>query len=208
MDILTPRLSAFITQSIRLGQDIGRKGSHFTLVVLLSAAWSLGISPTPTSAQTASPTEYQLKAAFLFKFARYTTWPSAQSAREVLTIGIIGDDPFGNTIDRELKGLAIHGREVRVIRESRIENMTTCCDIIFVSPSEKQEFDGILGRLKGAGVLTVGDTPRFAHRGGIINFTVVKDQLRFEINVTAAEEAGLKISSKLLRFAQIVETDK
>ncbi len=78
------------------------------------------------------------------------------------------------------------------------------CQILFVSPSEDKRLAQILRRLRGASVLTVGETRDFAVRGGVIGLLVSEGRVRFEINVAAAERASLRVSSKLLRLGRIV----
>ena len=150
------------------------------------------------TAQSAS--EYELKAAFLYKFAGFVEWPSP--AAGPLCIGIVGEDPFGAMLERVVKGKSINGRSF-LIRRSKAARDLWDCQILFISSSEKSRFKSILDSLAGP-ILTVGDTPGFCEDGGTINLEVVDDRVRLRINPDAAEKARLRLSSKLLSLAIIV----
>ena len=149
--------------------------------------------------------EYRIKAAFLYNFATFVQWPAHafKDARSPLTLCVLGDDPFGAAFDRAIVGKTVAGRKMVVARFEDLQRLAAC-QILFISSSERNRLSKIFSTLKGSSVLTVGDTDGFAHQGGIINFTVEENRIRFEINEHAAERAGLKISSKLLNLAAIV----
>ena len=145
--------------------------------------------------------EYELKAAFLYKFASFIEWPP-EMANGPMCIGVIGEDPFGPVLDEVVKGKAINGRPFRVTR-FRSGQDAAHCQIVFLNASEQPRLRTLLEQLRGAGVLTVSDRPDFCQNGGIINFEILDHRLHFEINLEAAEKARLKISSKLLMVAKI-----
>ncbi len=149
--------------------------------------------------------EYQIKAAFLYNFARFVEWPPEKSgeAGDPLAICIVGENPFGNTLDELIKNKAISGRQL-VVRRLKVGQSARDCQVAFISSSEKKHMQSFLESLEGASVLTVGDVEGFAAMGGVINFTMEESRVRFEVNLDAAERAGLKISSKLLSLAKIV----
>lgn len=147
--------------------------------------------------------KYQVKAAFLYNFGRFVDWP-ANSSTDPFVIGILGDDPFHGALEATVKDKTIDGRQVLVNRVVSIDAARNC-QVLFISPSESQKLPSILNSLKGSPVLTVGETTGFARLGGVINFRIEDYRVRFEINVDAAERAGLKISSKLLSLARIVK---
>ena len=151
------------------------------------------------------PTEYGVKAAFLYHFARYVEWPAttASERRQHFVLVILGQDPFGPVLEKTLEGLVVRERKVVVRRVSRVEDCLDA-DMVFVSASEDQHLDNILARLDGRSILTVGDSRRFAERGGMINLRVVQSRVTFDINPTAAAAAGLTISSQVLKLAHIV----
>lgn len=155
---------------------------------------------------TITPTEYQIKAAFLYKFAKFVQWPEEafiNNPKEIV-IGILGQDPFGEDLNRTVQGKTIHGREIVVRRSHHLEKMQDC-QILFISDSEEMHFSRIFSHLHTANVLTIGDTEGFCEKGGIINFIRKENKIHFEINISAAKAAGLKLSSKLLNLAKIVE---
>lgn len=158
-----------------------------------------------TETAVPSPTEYQVKAAFLYNFAKFVEWPrhSWSDAAEPLVIGVLGQDPFGDGLERIFKANAIAGRRVTVKRSAIIEDLRGC-NILFISASEKKRVPQILKSLDRPGVLTVGDARDFTRQGGVIGFTMEDDRVHFEINVDAAARTGLKLSSKLLNVATIV----
>jgi hypothetical protein len=152
--------------------------------------------------------EYQLKAAFLFNFAKFVTWPERAFASPdtPLTIGIVGDDPFGPLLRDIVVGKTANGRRIQV-KNLRRDDKPGDCHILFISRSEKDRVQDILASIQNRNVLTVSEVERFAHSGGVINLVVVAESVRFEINPQAAERAGLQVSSKLVGLGIIVKTD-
>jgi hypothetical protein len=153
--------------------------------------------------------EYQVKAAFLYKFATYVRWParSGPDADAPFVIGVIGKDPFGRELDAVMNGQSVRGRAVVVKRLAKPEEALRC-DVLFICSSERGALRKILGALNGAPVLTVGDMDRFAELGGMINLTTENNRIRFDINKRAIDRAGLKVASQLLSLARIVEEEK
>jgi len=151
------------------------------------------------------PGEYQIKAAFLYNFAKFVEWPSGAfaDANSPLIIGVLGDDPLGPSLDQTVKGKSVDGHKITVKRFSRIRDVESC-QILFVCSSESGRLARAIESVKGSGVLTVSDIDRFAQRGGIVGFTMDDNKVGFEINVNAAQKASLKISSKLLKLARVV----
>jgi YfiR/HmsC-like len=148
--------------------------------------------------------EYELKAAFLYTFAQFTEWPAEvfPGPGAPLIIGIVGDDPFGRILDDTIKEESIHGRPTVIRRIERGEDLKSC-HLIFVSSSERRQLPQILAEIKGGSVLTMSEIDRFGYFGGIVTLTMEGPRVRFEINLNAAEQARLKISSKLLKLAKI-----
>lgn len=149
--------------------------------------------------------EYQVKAVFLFNFAQFVDWPQEAfpSLDSPLVIGILGDDPFGPYLDEAIKGERVNNRPMIVRRYQRVEDIKVC-HILFISRSEGSRMEKVLQQLKGRSILTVGDTDGFSEIGGIIRFAVESSKVRLKINLRAAKDAHLTISSKLLRPAEIV----
>lgn len=163
------------------------------------------VSVSGARAQANPPSEYQVKAAFLFNFAKFIDWPSNAFAgpQSPFAICILGADPFGKTIDDAMERKMIGDHPV-VVQRAKDAADARRCQMVFVSASEKQRTAEIIGRLQGASVLIVGETERFADSGGTIELMLEQNHVRFAINTDAAETAGLKISSKLLALAKIV----
>jgi len=148
-----------------------------------------------------SPDEYRVKAAFILNFARFIEWPAdGYGDGGVLIVGIVGDDPFGGSLD-QLNGNTVNGHRI-VIRRLRAGDYLKACQILFVSSSERNRLGKILESVKGGSVLTIGELPQFNQAGGIIKFVIQEDKVRFEINTGAAGQARLKISSKLLALSR------
>jgi hypothetical protein len=182
-----------------------RKGvalRHLTLIatfVLLGAV---------LHAQQPPPRDYDVKAAYLFNFGRFTTWPAAGAGGDGAVFGVcvLGRDPFGAALDGMVTGEMIDGKRVTVRRIARAAD-TEGCRILFVSASEDAELAHILQTLVGSRILTVSDLPQFVERGGMIQFVSDGKKIRFTVNVPAATQAGLMLSSELLRVAAAVRAN-
>ncbi len=185
---------AFLT-SIRRGAAF-RSARWFLALALLSAAGTRAAVPSA---------EYQLKAIFLFNFAQFVEWPSRAVAGELapFVIGVLGDDPFGAYLDETVRGERIANHPIVVRRYRRAEEVTGC-HVLFISRSEIAQMGQIVAGFKGQSILTVGDVDDFNRLGGIVRFVTEQGKIRLRIDVQAAQSAGLKISSKLLRSAMIV----
>ena len=159
-------------------------------------------------ARTIRLSEYDVKAAYLYHFAKFVEWPeeALPDSATFLTIGILGTDPFGEAFV-SIQGKSVKGRQLAVKRFASLRDLEPC-HILFISDSEKKRLPEILEQLDEAGVLIVGDMKGFARAGGTINFVLRKNKVQFEINVDAAERAGLKLSSKLLKLAFIVRDER
>ncbi|MDA8137420.1 MAG: YfiR family protein [Desulfobacteraceae bacterium] len=150
--------------------------------------------------------EYQIKAAFLYNFAKFVDWPACNACNDsdFFIIGILGDDPFREEIEA-IAGKSVKEKRLAIERSATLEGLKNC-QVIFISASAKTDLPRILKKLKDQPVLTVGDTPGFAEAGVMINLYTADNKIRFEINPAAADQAGLKISSQLLKLARIVES--
>ena len=174
------------------------------LHILLILAFQIGSSHLAQGMQPYSSSEYEVKAAFLYNFTRFVSWPSdgEHKSQEPFVIGIFGRDPFGDLLEGVVGGKTFHGRKIDVHRYESSQDLTSC-HILFICKSERYQFTQILKKIQGFGVLSVGDADNFTRSGGMIRLFVEENKVRFEINVEAAEQAGLKLSSKLLNLATI-----
>ena len=178
----------------------GRRGlTLLGIASLLASAWCLNLH-----AQSPA-TEYQVKAAYLLNFGKFVTWPaSAVPARlEAFSICVLGEDPFGAVLDSTVRGEKIESRPV-LIRRIRNSREATNCNILYISRSEQSQVRKIASSLDKSGVLTVSDSSDFIAQGGAIQFTLSGNRVRFEVNVDAAQDAGLGLSSELLKVASSV----
>ncbi len=176
------------------------------LIVAFVSLWAHLMTPSDSSG--AAPMEYQVKAAFIYKFINFIEWPAKawKNAEDTLVIGVLGENP----ILEALHSLPLNKVQNRQIKIKRIKNLQDLksTHIVFIDESEKPDLKNILDHLKETWVLTISDTKEFAKMGGMINFFLDNEKIRFEMNPEAAEEAELKISSKILRLATIVKTQR
>ncbi len=149
--------------------------------------------------------EYEVKAAFLLNFARLVQWPSSafHDAEEPIFLGVLGRDPFDGALQSLVEGRKAGPRTIHVKHIANVRDITSC-HMVFVSAPETAPVTEILAAARGASVLLVGDAHDFARKGGAINFYSDEGKVRFAINRQAAEDAGLKISSRMLRLAKLV----
>jgi len=162
----------------------------------------------PSRAQTGNPSdssEYLIKAGFTYNFAKLMQWPASAFPQpdSPIIIGILGNDPFGATLDSVLTGKKVNTRGF-VVKHLKWGADIKGCNILYVSATEAAHLDEILHAIKGLPILTIGRMPDFARRGGIVNFIIEDDKVRFEVNVEAAKQADISISSRLLTLAKIV----
>jgi hypothetical protein len=178
------------------------KAIRYIAACLLCVALSI-----PSGAQTggSASSEYLIKAGFTYNFAKLMQWPDAAfpQADSPIVIGLLGADPFGNTLRDVLAGKTVNGRGF-VIKQLKLGTELKDCNNLFVCASETAHLDEIFSIVKGLPILTIGETPNFARRGGIINFILEDDKVHFEVNVEAAKQADITISSRLLALARIV----
>lgn len=160
---------------------------------------------TSSRTQSSAAGEYQVKAAFLYNFAKFIEWPSSSfsDASTPLRICVFGQDPFGQDLRDITNEKTVSGHKLQIMPVVDLQVARTC-HILFIASSEKAQLKQTFESLWGADVLTVGDTKGFIEQGGMINFVLENDRVRFEVNHKAAERAGLKISSKLLNVAKVV----
>jgi hypothetical protein len=155
-----------------------------------------------------APTENQVQAVFLFNFSRFVEWPPQAFAApsDPFVIGIVGNDPFGARLDEAVHNEQINGHALTVRRFRNISEVDNC-QILFIDRSEMARLGQILSALDHHSILTVSQADGAAQRGVMIQFATENSRIRLRINVDSARAAGLTISSKLLRPAEIVGAD-
>ena len=160
------------------------------LCVLVLLSWWSG-------ARAQESTEYRIKAAFLYNFARFTDWPTA--VPDVLHLCVYGEDPFDEALD-DLVGKRIGQRKL-VVQHKSIGDSLLPCQLVFIAPRAMRSLPRVLDSLRGTAVLTVADSPGACQKGVMLNMAVVQGKVRFEANLQAAHAAQLRLSSQLLRLA-------
>jgi hypothetical protein len=186
-------------------RSAGRAARAVAVLLMITLIWH----PAMNASKAAEFSEYQVKAAFLLNFTRYVDWPKGSFAKpdSPLVICVLGQDRFGDDLRTLIADKSVEGRKI-VLRKADTIDQCRDCHILFISQSEKSRFAAILQKLKGLPILTVADSEGFIAAGGMINFKTKAERVRLEINRTAAENVGLKISSKLLQIADVTEETK
>jgi YfiR/HmsC-like len=183
---------------------LGRSAALW-LALLATACLAGTLVAGPVEAQSSEPTEYQVKAAFLFNFTKFIDWPDAAfaDAHAPIVLGIVGDDPFGSDLEQIVAGQLVKGRAIS-IRKYRLGEDLRHCQILFVGDSEQAHIPNILLSVQGASVLTVSDVDQFANAGGTVQFVVEQSRVHFIVNWDAAARVHLEISAKLLALARVI----
>ena len=184
-----------------------RMACRILAIGLLLLACPLHFSGFDIHARSESFHEYQVKAVFLFNLTNFVSWPSGsfKGPDTPFIIGIIGKNPFGALLDGIVRDERIRGRRIRVEIYPDIVDIRVC-HILFVSSSHAGHLPGIIKAAKKFDVLTVGDVQGFCLFGGMVNLVREDNKVKVEINAEAAKNAGLGISSKLLKLSRIVKT--
>lgn len=199
------------TQAPRLGDRGGFTSLRRTRRVLVTlgglVAW-LGLASAAPGllAGEAPMREYQVKALFLMNFPKYVEWPAVSfgSTNTPIVIGIVGENRFGNDLDKAVEGKQVNGRRITV-RQLERDTDFAGCHVLFIGASERKRLSEILARVAALPVLTVGEDEQFMQQGGIINFVKKEGKVRLEINADAARRSNLEVSSQLLGVADVVK---
>lgn len=178
----------------------GDRPRPFCQFMALAVVWVL-VGASCLHAQQANTREYEVKAAYLYNFGKFVEWPAKVTATsDIFSICVLGEDPFGAAFDATISGESINGKKVVVKRITKPLDAVSC-RILFISSSEESRLKEILATLDDTSVLTVSDISQFTRRGGMIRFVMEANRVRFEVNLTTAEHAGLTLSSQLLKVA-------
>lgn len=160
---------------------------------------------TPARAETQGERIALLQAAFLYRFVGFVDWPASTGPDEAsFTVGVLGDDPFGTTLDEVFAEPDGNGRSFAVVRASVADSLLHC-RMVYVAPTSPESIGPALDILRTRPILIVGYQPEFAQNGGHVNFVVEAERLRFEVNLEAIQDSRLRVSSRLLALARIVE---
>lgn len=150
-------------------------------------------------------TEYDVKAAFIYNFARFTEWPSSafEHPTDPIRICIVGDDPFGNTLDEIVRGKMLAEHALVVARVGTPAGARDC-HIAFVSRADSERLGSVIAAVRDRPVMTIGDTEDAAQRGAVLGFLIQNGRVRFAINTETAKRTGLVLSSQLIKLAILV----
>lgn len=199
------RISASGGAEVRLRTN--RKVSSL-LRQMMNCVLCVAIASSNVLSETEKPNEYQVEAAYLFNFGKFVDWPADTTGKapDSFVICVLGDDPFGTSLDRLRDSGRVKGRDLAAKRIVRVQD-AAACQVLYISSSETSRLSKIISTLGNTSVLTVSDIPRFTERGGMIQFILEGGRVRFQVNVSAAENAGLVLRSELLKVAVSVRKE-
>ena len=181
----------------------GRRVTPRRLFVL--AVLFLGFGPSLSVSHAAGPSEYEVKAVLISKFALFIEWPEDTfgGPKAPFVIAVVGPDPFRGALEAAVEGKSVNGRRV-VVRHFADAESITPCQILFVGPSDHHDLPQVLDRA-GKGTLTVADFDEFTAEGGMFRFFRDGTKIGFEVNLRAVQRSRLKISAKLLKLAKVYD---
>ena len=170
-----------------------------------SLACVLGCALVTSPARAQPAQEYALKAAVLYNITKFVEWPpqAFKGRSDPLTVCVLGENPFGDALIEALNGKLHESRGFNV-RNFRDISSAGGCQVLFVSASEQKRFRSILDEVSARATLTIGDADGFTAAGGILNLKLEELKVRLQVNLAAAEKSGIRISSRLLSLAEIV----
>jgi hypothetical protein len=195
---MIPRFSPHASSAFNRGHACVFTRIRIALCALIVFACTAGAQEADVSR------EYQIKAAFLYNFAKFVEWPQArfESANSPIVIGVLGQNPFGAELEKIVQDRKVNGRSVSIVMLNSPAE-AKMVHLLFVSAGHERRFAGSEA-VKCPGVLTVGESQNFAAAGGTIIFTMPDDKVKFEINMGSANCAELRISAQLLKLAAVV----
>lgn len=172
-------------------------------LVLMLCALAVGVQPVVAES---SPTEHEVKAAFIFYFAKFTSWPDStfENPKAPFVIGYLGEDPVVPALSKLIDGKSVAEHPLE-LREITADSELSEINILYISPSKRKLADDVLNSVQGSSILTISAMEGFIPSGGIVNFFVRNNRVRFDVNVEGGKEAGLEFRSKLLRIAANTE---
>ncbi|HYV84683.1 MAG TPA: YfiR family protein [Patescibacteria group bacterium] len=184
----------------------GRWATRAIVLALIAALTPIATRAPAADSILPSDLEYQIKASFVYTVAKFVEWPvgSFASASAPLTLGIVGGGDVSDEIAAALRGKRVHDREL-IVRRLADPAGACDCQILYVIGTAGESPQAVFDRTSSAGVLTVGETRDFAARGGILELAMQESMVQFEVNIAAAQKAGLIISSKILRLGHVIK---
>ncbi len=187
-------------------QPAAPRGKGARLLTCIIAVGTSALGTASLAAQQTGPSEFQVKAAYIYNFGKFVKWPAVAAANQSgsFTICVLDHDPFGNILQSTLAGETVGGKPVAVKQIEKAQNASVC-HILFIGSAQGKDLKGIFSALDEYAVLTVSDIPDFSKRGGMIQFVPEGNRIRFEINLDGAERSHLVFPSELLKVAVAVK---
>ena len=175
-------------------------------LIIVMVMMALGQASHVWAQDSDQSSEYLIKAGYIYNFAKLVEWPASAFAQpdSPIVIGIVGTDPFGPIIDKVLEGKKVNGHPFLIKRLKPTADVKEC-HILFIGSSLGAHVADTIRLTRGTPILTISEIPGFADHGGIIHLTLEQNKVRFEVNVDAAKEADLNISSRLLVLAKVIQ---
>jgi len=181
-------------------------GLFLSVIAMLIAAAAFAVEPN--SSADHSPGEYDVKAAYLYYFAKFVEWPGQffSTKDSPIVIGIVGDDPFGSVLEKTISGKTAQTRGIVIHRPKTIEDLRLC-HIVFISSSDPGRAAQLVDNLESGHVLTVCEEDYTSRSKCIISFVMKAGRVQFDVDVRKADKAGVKISSKLIMVSRNARPD-
>jgi hypothetical protein len=176
----------------------------FIRIIALIVTFTFILIPLHVRAEESEFSEYEVKAGFIYNFAKFIEWPvdTFSDVNKAIILCVVGTDPFGKALGA-IDNKTVQTRRLEIKYTGRSKDLKMC-SMLFISGSEKDSLSPILETVKGAPILTIGDTKGFAQQGIMINFVMEQNKVGFEINTESARRAKITISSKLLKLAKTI----
>ena len=151
--------------------------------------------------------EPQVKAMFVYNFLKFVEWPGETSlgAKDPFVVLIIGEGATADATERFLESKTIGERPLVVFRTQWDQSLAGA-RAVFVVERDAKKLRRILDAAAAAGVLTIGEGEKFTTSGGVIGLLVEDRKMRFDVDTSAAQSAGLRVSSKLLALTRVVHS--
>jgi hypothetical protein len=180
-----------------------RRGA-ICLAPLCIAGISLAAQAASEPPPAAQHSEREIESAMLYNFTKFVEWPgnALGAGGFPVVVGVWGDDSLLPVLEAALRNKTIYGHPV-VVRRLDSSADPRSCAVLFVGAADRKEIARIVQSVRRSPVLTIGGLVQFSRQGGVIAFIRDGNRIRFEINLDAADRAGLQVSSKLLRLASV-----
>jgi hypothetical protein len=176
-----------------------------TIKLYIAAFVTAVICLSATKAQ-AQYSEYEVKAAYIFNFAKFIEWPADFIPGDTICLCVYKNDPFGIILEKTMIGRKANGKDWKIKRITNISEIGSC-HILIMSGVKQHEVMQVIQKIQNQPIVTIGDEIRdFCEMGGLINFLPQYSERQFEINKDVASDIRIKISPKLLLLAKIIST--